>query len=73
VNFSRLQPRMTLARTLKLYKLADVPQTPGLRQMRAEDAPQARLSLLLTMSFTVYTREEMDTLTNRAASKSGRH
>ncbi len=33
---------MTLARTLKLYKLPDAPQTPGLRQMRAEDAPQAR-------------------------------
>ena len=43
VGFSRLQPRMTMARTLKLYKLPDAPQTAGLRQMRAEDAPQARL------------------------------
>ncbi|PSC70746.1 Glycylpeptide N-tetradecanoyltransferase 1 [Micractinium conductrix] len=40
VGFSRLAPRMTMARTLKLYKLPDVPQTPGLRQMEAKDVPQ---------------------------------
>jgi glycylpeptide N-tetradecanoyltransferase len=45
VGFSRLQPRMTMARTLKLYRLPDAPLTPGLRQLRAEDAPQARLRL----------------------------
>lgn len=40
VGFSRLAPRMTMARTLKLYKLPDVPQTPGLRQMEGRDVPQ---------------------------------
>lgn len=33
---------MTMARTLKLYKLPDVPQTPGLRQMEGRDVPQVR-------------------------------
>lgn len=37
-----LQPRMTMARTLKLYKLLDVPATPGLRPMTAADVPQVR-------------------------------
>ncbi|KAK9917820.1 hypothetical protein WJX75_008609 [Coccomyxa subellipsoidea] len=40
VGFSRLAPRMTLARTLKLYKLPEQTQTPGLRPLKAEDAPQ---------------------------------
>ncbi|KAL4433450.1 hypothetical protein ABPG77_010303 [Micractinium sp. CCAP 211/92] len=40
VGFSRLAPRMTMARTLKLYKLPDAPQTPGLRQMEDRDVPQ---------------------------------
>jgi hypothetical protein len=35
---------MTLARTLKLYKLLDAPATPGLRPMTAADVPQARTS-----------------------------
>lgn len=43
---SRLAPRMTMARTLKLYKLPDVPQTPGLRQMEAKDVPQVTCSWL---------------------------
>ncbi len=42
VNFSRLAPRMTLARTIKLYKLPDAPLTPGLRPARREDAEQVR-------------------------------
>lgn len=33
------QPRMTMARTIKLYKLPAEPATPGLRPMRADDAP----------------------------------
>lgn len=37
--FSPRQPRMTLARTIKLYKLPSTPATPGLRPMRASDAP----------------------------------
>ena len=47
VGFSRLQPRMTMARTLKLYRLPEAPLTPGLRQLRAEDAPQVRVHPLL--------------------------
>jgi glycylpeptide N-tetradecanoyltransferase len=35
-----MQPRMTLARTLKLYKLPDQPQTLGLRPLTAQDVPQ---------------------------------
>lgn len=42
VGFSRLQPRMTLARTLKLYKLPDAPQVPGIRLMRPDDSDQVR-------------------------------
>ena len=38
VGFSRLQPRMTLARTLKLYKIPDTPQIPGIRLMRPADS-----------------------------------
>ena len=39
VGFSSLAPRMTLARTIKLYKLPSTPATPGLRPMRESDAP----------------------------------
>lgn len=38
---------MTLARTLKLYKLPEQTQTPGLRPLKADDAPQVRLSALV--------------------------
>lgn len=37
---SRLGARMTMARTLKLYKLPEQPQTPGLRQMEDRDVPE---------------------------------
>lgn len=40
VNFSRLQPRMTLARTIKLYKLPDEP-TAGFRPLTPADVPVA--------------------------------
>ena len=36
------QPRMTMARTIKLYKLPDETSTPGLRPMRPEDVPQVQ-------------------------------
>lgn len=39
VGFSRLAPRMTMARTLKLYKLPDRPLTPGVRPMQSVDVP----------------------------------
>lgn len=37
VGFSRLAPRMTTTRTIKLYALPDAPQTRGLRQLRESD------------------------------------
>ncbi|BDA48372.1 Glycylpeptide N-tetradecanoyltransferase 1 [Coccomyxa sp. Obi] len=40
VGFSRLAPRMTLARTLKLYKLPEQPVTAGLRPLEPKDVPQ---------------------------------
>ena len=35
-----VQPRMTMARTLKLYKLPDKPKTPGIRLLEKKDIPQ---------------------------------
>lgn len=40
IGFSRLQARMTMQRTVKLYKLPDSTVTPGLRPMRLTDAAQ---------------------------------
>ena len=37
VGFSRLAPRMTMARTIKLYKLPEETATPGLRPMERRD------------------------------------
>ena len=42
VEFSRLQPRMTMNRTVRLYRLPDHPSTPGLRPMTMKDVPSAR-------------------------------
>ncbi|KAE8666876.1 Glycylpeptide N-tetradecanoyltransferase 1 [Hibiscus syriacus] len=39
VGFSRLGPRMTMSRTIKLYKLPDQPVTPGFRKMELRDVP----------------------------------
>ncbi len=33
---------MTMARTIKLYKLPDTPATPGMREATAADAEQVR-------------------------------
>jgi len=41
VGFSRLAPRMTMARTVKLFKLPNEISTPNLRPMKAEDVEQA--------------------------------
>ena len=41
VGFSRLAPRMTMARTIKLFKLPDEPEIPGIRPMTEEDVPSA--------------------------------
>ncbi|EFJ44361.1 hypothetical protein VOLCADRAFT_106391 [Volvox carteri f. nagariensis] len=40
VGFSRLAPRMTMARTIKLFKLPGTTATPGLRECRQDDTPQ---------------------------------
>eukprot|EP00747_Dinoflagellata_sp_TGD_P157684 gnl/TRDRNA2_/TRDRNA2_177759_c6_seq2.p1 gnl/TRDRNA2_/TRDRNA2_177759_c6~~gnl/TRDRNA2_/TRDRNA2_177759_c6_seq2.p1 ORF type:complete len:373 (+),score=88.27 gnl/TRDRNA2_/TRDRNA2_177759_c6_seq2:499-1617(+) len=37
VGFSHLGPRMTMARTIKLYKVPDSPQLPGIRPMEKKD------------------------------------
>lgn len=41
VGFSHLQARMTMARTIKLYKLPDEPQIGGMRKMEDRDVAQA--------------------------------
>ncbi len=41
VGFSRLAPQMTMARTVKRYALPAAPLTPGLRDLRASDVPEA--------------------------------
>jgi len=40
VGFSHLGPRMTMARTIKLYKVPDEPQLPGIRKMQPKDVPR---------------------------------
>ncbi|CAM8961233.1 unnamed protein product [Rhodiola kirilowii] len=39
VGFSRLGARMTMSRTIKLYKLPDATVTPGFRKMELRDVP----------------------------------
>jgi len=40
VGFSRLGSRMTMARTIKLYKLPETPKLTGVRALRSEDIPR---------------------------------
>jgi len=40
VGFSHLGPRMTMARTIKLYKVPDSPQLSGMREMQTKDIPR---------------------------------
>jgi len=40
VGFSHLGPRMTMARTIKLYKVPEKPQLPGMRKMEPSDVPR---------------------------------
>lgn len=47
-----VQPRMTMARTIKLYRLPDATMTPGLRPMAAEDVPA--VTALLNKYLTKY-------------------
>jgi glycylpeptide N-tetradecanoyltransferase len=46
VGFSHLANRMTMARTIKLYKLPESPKLPGIRKMEQKDVP--RVAELLT-------------------------
>lgn len=39
VGFSRLGARMTMSRTIKLYKLPELTATPGFRKMELRDVP----------------------------------
>lgn len=41
IGFSRLAPRTTLKKTIKLYALKPEPATPGIRLMESGDIPQA--------------------------------
>jgi len=40
VGFSHLQPRMTMQRTIKMYKVAAEPKTPGIRECVEADIPE---------------------------------
>ena len=40
IGFSRLAPRMTMARTIKLYKLPETPQIAGFRAMQPGDVKE---------------------------------
>jgi len=46
VGFSQQKQRMTMTMTMKLYKLADNPSTPGLRQLKKEDCESASVLLV---------------------------
>ena len=41
IGFSRLQPRMTLNMTIKLYRVPAEPSTPGIRELQEKDIVQA--------------------------------
>ncbi|TPX35754.1 hypothetical protein SmJEL517_g01935 [Synchytrium microbalum] len=51
-QFSHLAKNMTMARTIRLYKLPDDPQTPGLRAMTKADVPA--VTTLLNTYLTRY-------------------
>ncbi|KAL0041757.1 hypothetical protein WJX79_003570 [Trebouxia sp. C0005] len=63
VGFSRLQPRMTMARTIKLYKLPDMPRTPGIRPLEKRDVPQVTRLLSTYLEkyslIPIFTEEEV--------------
>jgi glycylpeptide N-tetradecanoyltransferase len=50
VGFSRIAPRMTMARTIKLFALKPTTSTPGLRQMTTGDVPAVCKLLAAHMS-----------------------
>jgi len=59
IKFSHLKPRMTMTRTIKLYKLPDTTQVPGIRPLEEKDVSAAQSLLMnylckfdLYMNFT---------------------
>ena len=64
VGFSRLGPRMTMARMVKLYKLPAQPQTPRLRPMQASDVDGVHSLLQTYLSQfhlkVVFTKDEIE-------------
>jgi len=60
IGFSRLQPKMNMSRTTKLYKLPVEPLTPGIRKFEKKDGPACWKMLVeylkkfaLTQNFTL--------------------
>ncbi|XP_021762167.1 glycylpeptide N-tetradecanoyltransferase 1-like [Chenopodium quinoa] len=61
VGFSRLGPRMTMSRTIRLYKLPDSTVTPGFRKMELRDVPAVtRLLMGYLSQFVVATDFDED-------------
>jgi len=61
VKFSYLKKNMTLARTIKLYKLPETTTTKGLRPLRKEDCPQAcKLLNDYLKNFKLYMQFELE-------------
>jgi len=62
IGFSRLQQRMTLSMTIKLYKVPKTTQVPGMRKMKREDCKAACALLMNYLKkfklHQVYTEEE---------------
>ncbi|CAJ1415631.1 unnamed protein product [Effrenium voratum] len=55
VGFSHLGARMTMARTIKLYKVPDAPQIAGMREMKKEDVGRVhRLVANYLKKFTLH-------------------
>ncbi|PFH31847.1 myristoyl CoA:protein N-myristoyltransferase [Besnoitia besnoiti] len=63
VGFSGLSERMTISRSIKLYRVKETPSTPGLRPAKKEDVPQIhKLLSNYLKSFKLYcefTEEEV--------------
>jgi len=63
VGFSHLGPRMTMARTIKLYKVPDSPQLPGMRPMTPKDMPRVfELVTNYLRKFSLHPEFELDEL-----------
>lgn len=64
ISFSRLQPRMTLSMTIKLYKVPASTQVPGMRPLEKRDVPAATKLLCEYLSqfklYQLYTEAEFE-------------